>query len=600
MSSDFEKNLRFVLTGCTWKASQQVSDIMMEVRGPEDDEEKRVFMVSSFSDQQMRLMEEAIARLGGRMTKEPILATHLITSSVAQNEKVLISAASGLWILHPSFVTESLSRGKWEEEENFEWGNQENGFLKFEEELSEEGGEENTEVKLAAAARKWRRESSVWAGEKVFSDIKAILLMPEQKKIQFEKLITAGGGQVIQAKAAIHLLHFDEDGDDTNAPEVTHIFTESTQTLTEGVDLPREVKTSRRTPRVSYVEVPDTNARKEKVNFFGLARRGIPVLNHLFLYDLLTSTSPPLTKHMLDEAKPHWLAYLTLAEEFLDSCFNGNLEGVRSALQSGVNVNTRDTWDSARGRSPGIHHIYPAFVTGKTGLMWAMLRKHNSVVELLLRTPGIDINATNHKEDQTALHMAMPVYTFNEDKFFNRVNYFYEEDFNEEDFNEEDFNEEDFNEEVFNENNNNPEGLALLLAREDLEVNHEDNHDWCTPLWYAVKGRAVECVKLLLADPRVDPDIRAIATYSGPNELALTPLMYAVKLGSEPEVLVPLFLANPRLSLNMKDHHDFGSTPLMRAVKENQREVVEMLLADARSDLDTRDTYERRDEDLTR
>ena len=383
--------------------------------------------------------------------------------------------------------------------------------------------------------------------------------------------------------------------------------------MKEEVDLPREVETStpvegrsvRSRPRVSYVEVPDTNAfnmstdsahiRKEKVNFFGLARRGIPVLKRSFLYDLLTSsTSPPLTKHMLDEAKPHWLAYLTLAEEFLNSCFNGNLEGVRSALQSGVDVNTRDTWDSERGRSPGIHHIYPAFVTGKTGLMWAMLRKHNSVVELLLGTPGIDINATNNKADQTALHMAMPVYTFNGDNYFNRDN-FYEENFNEGEFSEEDFNEEDFNK-----NNNNPEGLALLLARKDLEVHHKDNHDWCTPLWYAVKGRAVECVKLLLGDPRVDPNIRAIANYSGPNERALTPLMYAVKLGIEPEVLVPLFLANPRLSLNMKDYHDFDSTPLMRAVKENQRDVVEMLLADTRSDLNTRDTYERRDEDLTR
>ena len=244
----------------------------MEMRGAEDEKQKRVFMVSDFSVQQMRLMEEAIVRLGGRMTKEPTsfdpLATHLITGSVARTEKVVISAASGLWILHPSFLTESLSRGKWEEEENFEWGNKENGFLKFEEELSEEGGEENTEVKLAAAARNWRRsrQSYFWSG--AFSDIKAMLVMPEQRKIQFEKLITAGGGQVIQAKAAIHLLHFDEDSDDTNAPEVTHIFTESPRTLKEEVDLPREVETStpvegrsvRSRPRVSYAEVPDTNA----------------------------------------------------------------------------------------------------------------------------------------------------------------------------------------------------------------------------------------------------------------------------------------------------------------------------------------------------
>ena len=64
--------------------------------------------------------------------------------------------------------------------------------------------------------------------------------------------------------------------------------------------------------------------------------------------------------------------------------------------------------------------------------------------------------------------------------------------------------------------------------------------------------------------------------------------------------LVPLFLGNPRLSLNIKDECDFNSTPLMHAVKENKRELVEMLLADTRSDLWTIDGYERRGEDLAR
>ena len=64
--------------------------------------------------------------------------------------------------------------------------------------------------------------------------------------------------------------------------------------------------------------------------------------------------------------------------------------------------------------------------------------------------------------------------------------------------------------------------------------------------------------------------------------------------------LVPLLLSNQRLSLNIKDHGDFDSTPLMHAVKENKRDVVEMLLADTRSDLGTIDGYERRGEDLAR
>ena len=127
--------------------------------------------------------------------------------------------------------------------------------------------------------------------------------------------------------------------------------------------------------------------RKEKVDYYGLAMRKIPVLNPLFLYDLLTSpfkTSEMLeregTNHMLEEAKPHWEAHLNVAELFLNSCFNGNLEGVRAALQRGVDVNSRDNWDSERANSSG---IYPAYATGKTGLMWAVMRKHNTVVDLL-------------------------------------------------------------------------------------------------------------------------------------------------------------------------------------------------------------------------
>ena len=52
--------------------------------------------------------------------------------------------------------------------------------------------------------------------------------------------------------------------------------------------------------------------------------------------------------------------------------------------------------------------------------------------------------------------------------------------------------------------------------------------------------------------------------------------------------------------MNIKDFGDFNSTPLMHAVKENKRDMVEMLLADTRSDLSTVDSYERRGEDLTR
>ena len=82
-------------------------------------------------------------------------------------------------------------------------------------------GKENTAVQLADAARNWRQKSSYvskFLSGKAFSAMKAILVMPDERKVEFEKLISAGGGQVVQAKAAGHLLHHHDD--DSNAPDV--------------------------------------------------------------------------------------------------------------------------------------------------------------------------------------------------------------------------------------------------------------------------------------------------------------------------------------------------------------------------------------------
>ena len=46
-----------------------------------------------------------------------------------------------------------------------------------------------------------------------------------------------------------------------------------------------------------------------KVDYSGLAMRGVPVLKPLFLNDFLTSISgrpPPFDNHMLEDAKVHW------------------------------------------------------------------------------------------------------------------------------------------------------------------------------------------------------------------------------------------------------------------------------------------------------
>ena len=52
-------------------------------------------------------------------------------------------------------------------------------------------------------------------------------------------------------------------------------------------------------------------------------------------------------------------------------CKDGDLERVKAALKSGTHVNTKDEY-------------------GQTGLTWAVSKKHNSVVALLLNIPNID------------------------------------------------------------------------------------------------------------------------------------------------------------------------------------------------------------------
>ena len=68
-------------------------------------------------------------------------------------------------------------------------------------------------------------------------------------------------------------------------------------------------------------------------------------------------------------------------------CGQGDLEGVKAALRRGEEVNLRG----------GKYN--------KTGLIWAADEGHESIVELLLLQPGLDVNLTDGDGD-TALHDA--------------------------------------------------------------------------------------------------------------------------------------------------------------------------------------------------
>ena len=202
----------------------------------------------------------------------------------------------------------------------------------------------------------------------------------------------------------------------------------------------------------------------------------------------------------------------------VDLCKKGNLEGVKAALQRGVGVNTKDK-------------------TGKTGLVWAVEKSHNSVVTLLLDTPNVDLNLKTSRGGNCALLQAV--------------------------------------------RSKNNEALKLLLNVPTIDVNVVSKSGW-SAVHLAVDSKNYHGLDLLLDVPGIDVNIVA----SGAGESAL----HRAVIHKNIEVLKQL-LSHPSLTaltLNQKDK-DMGVTPVMLALKRKRWKHLEVLAADPRVDLDTTD-----------
>ena len=134
-------------------------------------------------------------------------------------------------------------------------------------------------------------------------------------------------------------------------------------------------------------------------------------------------------------------------QSFWMLCEVGDIEGVQAAIANGADVNEEG-------------------LSGQTGLMRALLRSHNNVVQVLLQLPQIDVNKVD-EDGWTALHSAVM--------------------------------------------GHNHEGLAALLARGDEltpSINQRINEEGYSPIMYAVWRHSVNCFHQLLTNPFVDLDTR--------------------------------------------------------------------------------------------
>ena len=292
---------------------------------------------------------------------------------------------------------------------------------------------------------------------------------------------------------------------------------------------------------------------------------------------------------------------------FLDICYAGDLERVKAALQNGTDVNTKDE-------------------NGRTGLMRAVDNNHYSVVELLLKTPNIDVN---HRGDYNICALYSAIYCSNIG--YNKalkllldvpnidVNRMEDDGFNA------------FHHAVMG---NNIEALKLLLNVPSIDVNIVSTDSGASALHLAVdrdkkKSDKIKALKLLLNAPGIDVNIVDKRGQSALHKAVLGDNIGGLKLLlAVPNIDVnivdndgrnavhqavtddyiwalKLLLNHPgttALTLNQKDNM-FGRTPVMHAVDhvhEYRLRCLESLAADPRVDLDTTDASGWSLEDLAR
>ena len=116
----------------------------------------------------------------------------------------------------------------------------------------------------------------------------------------------------------------------------------------------------------------------------------------------------------------------------------------------------------------------------------------------------------------------------------------------------------------------------LLLEQPSLKVNLAETTGGMTALHVAANSRNIEAVKMLMADPRVDVNVK--------DSLQETPLMSSTR--SEPGRIdiFKLLLAEERVDVNCTlSHPDIGDmTPLMLASLHINVEATRLLLNDPR------------------
>lgn len=154
-----------------------------------EQEPARVVMFSGFKTDVTAEYGKSVEALGGTVWtgKEFSRAvTHLVCDQPGKHAKYLSAIAAGKWVLHQSFLEQSVLAGRWEEETAFEWGGPRNAEFVAQKRIKKE------DLLLADAARRLRN-----CGGGAFREWRVCLVDEPDKVHKLSGIITAGGGVVV-------------------------------------------------------------------------------------------------------------------------------------------------------------------------------------------------------------------------------------------------------------------------------------------------------------------------------------------------------------------------------------------------------------------
>ncbi|KNC84008.1 hypothetical protein SARC_03769 [Sphaeroforma arctica JP610] len=160
-----------------------------------------------------RDLETKIASLSGSLLKSDFdsRASFVLANEIVQSDKLILALAAGLWIVHPTYITDSFAAGKWLMPDKYEWG------MEIASKIIPDTRDITKELLQACREQRLSKEAKVVAAKArgevtsglLFEGWNVFFMISEPERLQrYTSVLRAGGAQfVVEGDASAAITH---------------------------------------------------------------------------------------------------------------------------------------------------------------------------------------------------------------------------------------------------------------------------------------------------------------------------------------------------------------------------------------------------------